>query len=94
MTSKHDTLLTTRKAMRRTSFNLTFKSSLAICYCFCLSTTAFCICWYVCKNVQLCAVAAIAATLPVLAIAAIVRLCDNWYAHRAFKTEKRKHDHN
>ena len=47
--------------MKRTSFNLTFKSSLAICYSFCLSATAFCVCWYVCKNVQLCALAALAA---------------------------------
>lgn len=80
--------------MRRTSFNLTFKSSLAICYCFCLSATAFCVGWYVCKNVQLCAVAALASVALVLAVAAIVAMCSNWYAHGAFKTEKRKHDHN
>lgn len=80
--------------MRRTSFNLTFKSSLVLCYSFCLFATAFCICWYVCKNVQMCAVAALAAAMLVLAVAAIVSLCSNWYAHGAFKTEKRKHDHN
>ena len=80
--------------MKRTSFNLTFKSSLAICYSFCLSATAFCVCWYVCKNVQLCAVAALAATIPVLAIAAIVAMFSNLYAHKVFKTRKRKHDSN
>ena len=63
--------------MKRTSFNLTFKSSLAICYSFCLSATAFCVCWYVCKNVQLCAVAALVSTVPVLAVAAIVALHNN-----------------
>ena len=63
--------------MKRTAFNLTFKSALAICYSFCLSATAFCVCWYVCKNVQMCALAALAATLPVLAVAAIVALHNN-----------------
>ena len=80
--------------MRRTSFNLTFKSSLVLCYSFCLSATAFCVCWYVCKNVQLCAVAAIADTIPVLAIAAIVEMFSNLYAHKVFKTRKRAYDHN
>lgn len=80
--------------MKRTSFNLTFKSSLAICYCFCLSATAFCICWYVCKNVHLCAVAALAAVVLVLSVAAIVSLCDNQYSRKEFKTGKRQNDQN
>lgn len=75
--------------MRRITFNLTFKSSLVLCYSFCLFATAFCVCWYVCKNVQLCAVAAIAASMLVLAVAAIVSLCSNWYSRRASKTRKR-----
>ena len=75
--------------MKRTSFNLTFKSSLVLCYSFCLFATAFCVCWYVCKNVQLCAVAALAAVVLVLAVAAIVSLCNNWYSHKACKTRKR-----